>query len=198
MKRTTAVDLVRLITVGHGLLDAETFAAHLRGTGVVSVVDVRTAPGSRRNPAFGRAELERWLPPHGAAYRWEPRLGGFRRPEEDSPNVALRHAGFRGYADHMRSPEFARALDGVVAEARQLATDPRGGGDLASVMCSESVWWRCHRRLLADAAVLLRRVEVDHLMPDGRVMPHRLTTGVRVGHDGLLVYDRGADRLPGT
>jgi len=196
MERTAAADLVRLITVGHGLVGAEAFAALLRGADVTSVVDVRTAPGSRRNPAFGRAELEHWLPDHGVAYRWERRLGGFRRPVDQSPNTALRHAGFRGYADHMRSAEFADALDGVVAEARRGAADRDPA--LASVMCSESVWWRCHRRLIADAVVLLRGVEVSHLMHDGRVVPHRITTGARVGEDGLLVYGDGADRLPGT
>ena len=196
MKRTTDAEVVQLITVGHGLLDAETFATRLRDAGVVSVIDVRTAPGSRRNPAFGRAELERWLPEHGSAYRWEARLGGFRRPVDGSPNVALRHSGFRGYADHMRTEEFAAALDGVLTDARLTALS--GDCGLTTVMCSESVWWRCHRRLLADAAALLRGAEVRHLMHDGRVVPHRITAGARVDSDGLVVYDGGADRLPGT
>ena len=196
MKRTTDDEVVQLITVGHGLLDAETFATRLRDAGVVSVIDVRTAPGSRRNPAFGRAELERWLPENGSAYRWEARLGGFRRPVDRSPNLALRHSGFRGYADHMRTEQFAAALDGVLTDARLTALS--GDSGLTTVMCSESVWWRCHRRLLADAAVLLRGAEVRHLMHDGRVVPHQITAGARVGSDGLIVYDGGADRLPGT
>ena len=193
MKRTTDAEAVQLITVGHGLLDAETFATRVRDAGAVSVIDVRTAPGSRRNPAFGRAELERWLPEHGSAYRWEARLGGFRRPVDGSPNVALRHSGFRGYADHMRTEEFAAALDGVLTEARLTALSVDCG--LTTVMCSESVWWRCHRRLLADFAVASRGVPVRHLLHDGRIEEHRLSPGLRRRDDGLLVYDAGQASL---
>jgi len=189
-----------VITVGHGLLDASLFASLLRGAGVGSLVDVRTAPGSRRNPAFGRAEMERWLPLEGIAYRWEPRLGGFRRPAADTPNLALRHEGFRGYADHMQTSEFAEAIDDLMQDAAtERRAAPSGeGGALTTVMCSESVWWRCHRRLIADNLVLSRQVEVRHLMHDGRLVVHALTDGVRLGDDGLLVYDGGAPPLPGT
>ena len=88
-----------LLTVGHGTLRAEELAELLGSAGVQLVVDVRSAPGSRRNPHFGRAELERWLPTAGIDYRWEKDLGGHRRPLEGSANTALRHPAFRGYAD---------------------------------------------------------------------------------------------------
>jgi uncharacterized protein (DUF488 family) len=194
------VNLVPLLTVGHGVTGAEEFAALLRGAGVVSIVDIRSAPGSRRSPAFRRVELALWPPEHAVSYRWEPRLGGFRRSKPDTANVALRHPAFRGYADHMRTPQFLEALDAVVAEAAALcAPDRPSPGPPASscVMCAESVWWRCHRRMVADAAVLTRAVEVGHLMHDGRVVPHRLTDSVRVD-EGLLVYDGGVRTLPGT
>src|SRR5437762_1041489 len=87
-----------------------------------------------------------WLPAAGGPYRWEPRLGGLRKPRADSPNVALRHSGFRAYADHMAEPAFAIALDAVLDEARHETT---------TVMCAESLWWKCHRRLIADFAVLV-------------------------------------------
>jgi uncharacterized protein (DUF488 family) len=177
---------MRLVTVGHGTLDAPSFAGLLREAGIDHLVDVRTAPGSRRNPQFGRAEMEEWLPAEGIAYRWERDLGGFRRADPGSPNTALRHPAFRGYADHMREPRFHTALDAVLAEA---------GGSLTAVMCAESLWWRCHRRLIADAAALLRGVEVVHLLHDGRLEPHRPTEGVRRDGD-LLVYDGGESRLP--
>jgi uncharacterized protein (DUF488 family) len=156
----------------------------LSGAGVHRIVDIRTAPGSRRHPHFNRAAMEEWLPAAGVSYRWERELGGFRRPEPGSPNTVLHNDMFRGYADYMRSSQFWTALDSVLAEA---GADP---GALA-VMCSESVWWRCHRRLVADACVVAKEVEVHHLMHDGRLLEHRVTDGVRLGEDGLLVYDAG-------
>ncbi|HEX2577689.1 MAG TPA: DUF488 domain-containing protein, partial [Aquihabitans sp.] len=136
--------------------------------------------GSRHNPQYGSDELARWLPRAGVAYAWERDLGGRRRPVPDSRHVALRHPAFRAYADHMETPAF---LDGV---DRLLAL-----GEGSAVMCSESVWWRCHRRLLADHLALVRGVEVVHVMHDGRATPHPPTDGVRVDGD-RLVYDVGA------
>jgi uncharacterized protein (DUF488 family) len=137
------------------------------------LVDVRRFPGSRRHPHLSREALQEWLP---VGYRWEERLGGRRPPPEDSPDVALRNAAFRGYASHMRGADFRDALEEVLASPARTA-----------VMCSETVWWRCHRRLVADAAVLLHGSRVQHLL-GGRQSPHRLTDGVRVVGD-QLVYD---------
>ncbi|HVM63360.1 MAG TPA: DUF488 domain-containing protein [Acidimicrobiales bacterium] len=172
----------RLTTVGHGTLEAEQFAALVVGAGLEDVVDVRSFPGSRRHPQFGRAQMEQWLPAAGVGYGWAQALGGFRKPRPDSPNVALRHAGFRGYADHMRTGEFRAALDRVVTAA---------GGREVAVMCSEGLWWRCHRRLLADAVVMAYGAEVRHLLHNGRLEAHRVTDGARPGDDGLPVYDAG-------
>jgi uncharacterized protein (DUF488 family) len=178
--------LVNLRTVGHGTLPADDFAALVSDAGIGLVVDVRSFPASRRHPQFGREAMERWLPDVGVAYRWEPRLGGRRRPRPDSPHGSLRVPAFRGYADHMETEEFSDAVDELLAEA---------GTRTAAVMCAESVWWRCHRRLLADAAVLLRGAAVDHLFHDGRLDPHRPTPEARV--DGRrLVYDGGEPGLP--
>jgi uncharacterized protein (DUF488 family) len=178
----------RLCTVGHGTLAAEEFAALVGSAGIEAVVDVRTAPGSRRHPHFARAEMERWLPAAGVGYRWERALGGFRRPVPGSPNTALRHAGFRGYADYMATEAFSAALQGLLADVAVRPT---------AVMCAETLWWRCHRRLVADAAVLLHGVEVVHLGHDGRLGPHRPTEGARV-EDGRLRYDGGQPGLPGA
>jgi uncharacterized protein (DUF488 family) len=177
---------VSLITFGHGTASAERIAELLRSAGVRMVVDVRIAPGSRRHPHVARAELERWLPGHGVAYRWDKRLGGFRRPAPDSPDVAWQEPAFRGYAGHMRQPDFLAAIGEVLAEAadRQLA-----------VMCSESLWWRCHRRLIADFAEIARGVPVRHLMHDGTLALHRRSPGARLRADGLLVYDAGQQPL---
>jgi uncharacterized protein (DUF488 family) len=132
--------------------------------------------------------MERWLPERGLAYRWEPRLGGRRRPRPDSPHTAITDLQFRGYAEHMETPDFALALDTVLANADERAT---------TVVCAESVWWRCHRRLIADAAVLLRGATVLHVFHDGRVTEHHPMPEARVATT-RLVYDGGAARLSGT
>jgi len=177
----------QLLTVGHGTLGTESLAQLLRDTGVEVVVDIRRFPGSRRHPHLARDRLAADLPQLGVGYRWVERLGGRRSVPPDSPDTALRNAAFRGYAAHMRSPDFRSAVDVLLDEAAQRRV---------AVMCSESVWWRCHRRLVADHVQLVDGVAVHHLMHDGRTTAHPPTDGVRVGADGLLVYDAGADSLP--
>jgi uncharacterized protein (DUF488 family) len=176
---------VELLTVGHGTLAAAGLGRLLGDAGVAVLVDVRSHPGSRRHPQFGRAALETWLPEAGIEYRWDQRLGGRRPPRPDSPNTALRNEAFRGYADHMAGPRFQAGLDDLVALAARRRT---------VAMCAETLWWRCHRRLLADAAVLTRQVDVHHLLHDGRITPHEITTGARLTPDGALLYDLGGDQ----
>ena len=170
----------RLLTIGHGTATESELAGLLLGAGVELVVDVRSVPASRRNPQFSRAQLEVWMPAAGFGYRWEPYLGGFRRRVEDSPNVALRHPSFRAYADYMATAPFRQALTRLLGEASRT---------VVAIMCAESLWWRCHRRLIADAATLLFGADVLHLGHDGRLQVHRLTDGVRSQPDGGLVYD---------
>lgn len=172
----------RLLTAGHGTAAPPELAGLLRGAGVQLVVDVRSVPGSRRFPQFARAELQQWLPAAGLGYRWEPGLGGFRKVERGSPNVALRHPSFRGYADYMATEPFRQALAQLVGEA---------GRQVTAIMCAETLWWRCHRRLIADAATMLYGADVWHLGHDGRLSAHRLTAGVRRGPGNTLVYDAG-------
>ncbi|MBU6532607.1 DUF488 family protein [Streptomyces sp. NPDC057245] len=169
-----------LVTFGHGTAGRTELAGLLRGAGVAAVVDVRTAPGSRRDPDLLRERLARWMPEEGLGYRWERRLGGFRKLPPDSPDVVWRNASFRGYAAHTRTSEFVAAMDELLAQTVRERT---------AVMCGEAVWWRCHRRLVADFAVLARDTPVDHLMHDGRLTPHSPTPGARLRPDGLLVYD---------
>jgi uncharacterized protein (DUF488 family) len=176
-----------LYTFGHGTATREEILAILRGAGIEAVVDVRIAPGSRRHPHVARAALEEWLPEAGIAYRWEPRLGGRRRSAPDSPDVAWKNDSFRGYAGWTRTDEFAAAIDALLADAARRPT---------TVMCSESVWWRCHRRLIADVAVLLKGAEVLHVMHDGRVVPHVPSEWARVTTAGTLVYDADPAALP--
>ena len=107
----------RLLTVAHGTAGRDELAGLLRAAGVELVVDVRSAPGSRRFPQFRRAELAEWLPAAGIGYRWEPGLGGFRKPAPGSPNMGLRHPSFRAYADYMATEPFRQALARVIGEA---------------------------------------------------------------------------------
>ena len=151
---------MRLMTFGHGTASQEEIRDLLRGAEVELVVDVRTAPGSRRNPHVSRTELANagcpsMGSPTAGTSAWA--VSGGRRP--DSPDVFWRQEMFRGYAAHMRTSEFASAVDELLAfDGSQ------------TVMCSESVWWRCHRRMIADFLVLARDLPVDHLMHDGRVV----------------------------
>lgn len=168
-------------TVGHGALPAADLAGLLTGAGIGLLADVRRFPGSRRHPQFGRAELERWLPEHGVEYWWFPGLGGRRSPAPDSPNTALRNEQFRAYADHMATDEFRAGVDDLL----ELTV---GAGAAVAVICAESVWWRCHRRLLADYLVLVRQVEVEHLFHDGGAVAHTPTPEARIVEGGL-VYD---------
>lgn len=175
-----------LLTYGHGTESTQRTVETLARASVASLVDIRTAPGSRRNPQFARGSMAQWLPAAGLDYRWEKRLGGFRRPSAGNPDVAWREPMFRGYAEHMRSAEFIAAIDQVLAEIADRQV---------TVMCSESLWWRCHRRLVADFVFVARGVPVSHLMHDGSIEPHRVSDGVRLTDDGLLVYDAGQPPL---
>ena len=175
-----------LLTFGHGAASAEQMVSLLRGAGVSVLIDVRTVPGSRRHPHVARAELRRWLPQAGIGYRWDKRLGGLRTPEPDSPDVAFEVDSLRGYAAHMRTPDFLAAVDQLLTLAKASGT---------AVMCAESLWWRCHRRMRSDFVTAVRDVPVRHLMHDGRLEEHRLSPGLRLRDDGLLVYDGGQQSL---
>lgn len=168
-------------TVGHGTLSAEDFTSLLMGVRIDRLVDIRSFPGSRHNPQFGREEMERWIPLAGIDYLWMRELGGRRRPVDHSKHVALRHESFRAYADYMETAPFLEGIEVLLALADRKST---------AVMCSESVWWRCHRRLLADYLVLVREVEVIDIMHGGKCNLHVLTDGVRL-HEGVLIYDVG-------
>jgi uncharacterized protein (DUF488 family) len=176
---------VTILTVGHGARPIDAFLDLLRGAGVRRLVDVRTAPGSRKHPQFGRDALAASLDTAGIAYEWWGRaLGGWRRPRPDSRHTALRSPGFRGYADHMETEEFGAALRELIATSGRTRT---------AVMCAESLWWRCHRRMVADA-LLASGIEVAHIMEGGRLDPHRLSRSARV-EDSLVVYDVAAPEV---
>lgn len=171
-----------LLTAGHGTADRAGLSELFGGAGVERVVDVRRFPGSRRNPDVGTDAMREWLAEAGIAYHWEPRLGGRRQvPAGQDPDTDgwWRVTAFRAYAAHTRTDEFRAGMQELL-EAIDSGT--------TLVMCSESLWWRCHRRLIADAAVLLHGVRVQHLGHDGRLTDHEPSAGAEVTRAGLR-YD---------
>ncbi len=156
--------------MGHSTRGLDELIGLLQEHRVTLLADVRTAPGSRRAPHFAKATLSEALPGRGIEYVHLPELGGLRRPRPDSPNAGWRNESFRGYADHMASDEFRAAVERLVELGRH--------GSVA-VMCAEAVPWRCHRSLIADA-LLVRGVEVTHVIGPGRTQAAALTPFARV------------------
>jgi uncharacterized protein (DUF488 family) len=184
-----------LYTIGHGTRSIDELAGILTGAGsapgaaagpavgVVFLADVRRFPASRRSPQFAREALAGSLPARGIRYEWwGETLGGRRRPgPAPSRHLAWREEAFRAYAEYMDTPAFRQAFERLLAQA---ATE------VTAVMCAETVWWRCHRRLLADAAACHGR-QVVHLLKAGHAEAHELTPFARRGDDGWPVYDVG-------
>lgn len=171
----------RIYSIGHGARSLEDFLATLDAAGIRALADIRTAPASLRHPHFAGSALAPTLKARGIQYEHFKELGGWRRARPDSPQVALRSAGFRGYADHLGSAEFARGYARLCHLARALPT---------AYMCAETLWWRCHRRILSDRLVV-DGWEVIHLRRPSDDEAHRMTKEARLTHDGL-VYDGGA------
>jgi uncharacterized protein (DUF488 family) len=161
---------VNLLTVGHSTRPIDEFIQLLKAHGVERVVDVRTVPKSRRNPQFGQDALRGSLQAAGIAYTHMAALGGLRRARPDSPNMGWRNASFRGYADHMQTPQFAQALEAVI---------DLGKKQCIALMCAEAVPWRCHRSLIADA-LLVRGIPSEDIATPTRRTPHKLTPFARV------------------
>ena len=165
-------------TVGHGVRPLDELVAALHEAGVATLVDVRRVPGSRRNPQFNQGPLREALADGGIAYRHAVELGGRRSGEPGEERFAcLGVAAFRSYAARMAAPEWQEAL------ARSLEADR------PCFLCAETLWWRCHRRLLAD------RLAADgwtvlHLRIGAEPEPHRMTDVARL-LQGRLRYGDG-------
>jgi uncharacterized protein (DUF488 family) len=165
---------MRIYTIGHSTRTLDEFIGLLQENGVERLADIRRYPGSRRLPHFSSESLARALPDVAIAYEHIESLGGRRRPVADSPNGGLRNEQFRGYADHMLSPEFRSAL-------AKLLADPRA----TAIMCAEAVPWRCHRNLVSDD-LLRRGVEVIHILGPGSTRVHTLPSYARIEKDRVI------------
>jgi len=164
--------MVTVWTVGHSTRSGEEFVQILLAHGIQMLVDVRSFPGSRRYPQFNRAALAESLEQVGIEYKHEPGLGGRRTPRKDSHNTAWKNASFRAYADHMESEEFRKGVKDVL----ELAANAR-----VAVMCAESLWWRCHRRLIAD-----------YLKAEGHAVIHILDKNKTQEHP-INLFSHGSD-----
>lgn len=162
-------------TIGHSTRTEAVFLELLDAHGIRAVADVRLFPASRRYPHFNRDAMQTWLAAGGVAYRHYADLGGRRKPHPESRNTGLRHPQFRGYADHMATPGFDRAIRDLIEWSAQQP---------AAVMCAEAVYWQCHRSLLSDA-LAARGLAVAHILDAGKSRPHRIHELARI--DGSTV-----------
>lgn len=167
----------RLWTIGHSTRPLDVFLGILAAHRIGAIADVRRFPASRRHPHFAGDALAANLAEAGIAYRWLPQLGGRRVVRPDSPNTGWRNASFRGYADHLASPEFA---EGYALLQSLAATRP------TAMMCAEAVWWQCHRQLIADVAKA-GGADVLHIVDAAKPTPHPYSGPARIV-DGRLDY----------
>jgi uncharacterized protein (DUF488 family) len=168
-------------TIGHSTRPITEFLGLLEQVAVNMLVDVRSIPRSRTNPQFNTDALPETLSMTGISYRHLPALGGLRHRKKGaapSINTFWRVAAFRNYADYAATEVFRTGLN----ELRELSRD-----NCCAIMCAEAVWWRCHRRIIADY-LLTQGVPVMHIMGLNKIDPATLTLGARALPDGTLVY----------
>jgi len=162
-------------TVGHSTRPLPEFIGLLVAYQISMIIDVRAFPNSKHNPQFNKESLSEALKERGIKYLHLPDLGGLRRPQANSINMALENKSFRGYADYMQTKEFTENLLKLVALAKD---------NCIAIMCAEAVPWRCHRSLISDALVA-RHIKVRHILNVENYTNHELTSVARV--DGTKV-----------
>ena len=170
-----------IYTIGHSTRTIDELIAALRAHEIVTLVDIRAFPSSKRLPHFNREAMEGSLAEAGIDYRWKPEMGGRRgKPRADSPNTGLRNESFRAYADHMLTEEFQKAAAEVLSWA---------AGKPTAYMCAEKMWFQCHRMLVSDYYTAHGN-DVRHIVDERPPKQHVLT---REGHlvDGQLIYNAG-------
>jgi uncharacterized protein (DUF488 family) len=168
-------------TIGHSTRSAAELIAILRAFGVVHLVDIRTIPRSRTNPQFNSEALRVTLRRAKIGYTHLPALGGLRpksRLVDPSLNAGWERPPFHNFADYAEKAEFRAGLSALLELAER---------ETCAVMCAEAVWWRCHRRIIADH-LLAGGSPVAHIMGKGKIDAAKLTPGAVIGGDGRLVY----------
>jgi uncharacterized protein (DUF488 family) len=175
-----------LFTIGHSTRSLADFTALLAAARIECVVDVRRFPRSRRHPHFNAESLAQALPDGAIEYRHVEALGGRRGGGAAGAHTLWREETFRNFAAYAETAEFRAALAALLA----LASERR-----VAIMCAEAVWWRCHRRIIADYA-LAAGAEVAHILDRGKIEPARLTEGAVARADGSILYEADQARLP--
>ena len=170
--------LLTVYTIGHSTREFDEFVSLLKENSIELLADVRSFPGSRKFPHFNGESLEVTLPEIGIEYIHLKQLGGRRRVNADSKNTAWRNDAFRGYADYMDTEDFRKGIDELVDLAEEKRT---------AIMCSEAVWWRCHRSMISDF-LKAAGVTVLHIMGAQKVAEHPYTAAARIV-DGHLTYE---------
>lgn len=168
-----------IFTIGHSIHPIEELLALLSQHEIQLLADVRSYPSSKRWPQFNQDELSRALERAEIEYRWLKSLGGRRKSKEaESPHTAWRIPAFRSYADYADTDDFRAGLEELIGLAAQKCT---------AYMCSEGLWWRCHRRIISDH-LTVRGWTVMHIMPTGKLVEHSLPEFARIEH-AQLIYD---------
>jgi uncharacterized protein (DUF488 family) len=165
-------------TIGHSTHSLEEFLAMLHSFSIELIADIRSYPGSRKFPQFNKEALEITLPQNKIQYIHLKSLGGRRKAKPDSKNTGWRHIAFRGYADYMETGVFRDGINELVKSASEQRT---------AFMCSEAVWWRCHRSLISDY-LKLQGWKVMHILGIGKAEEHPYTTPARIVN-GELNYE---------
>lgn len=175
----------KLYTLGHSTHPIERFLELLGEHRIAALADIRSFPSSRRWPHFNQEPLAEALRRANVEYRWLKRLGGRRHGQRaDSPHTAWTLPAFRSYADYCDTADFAAGI----AELIEIAAASR-----TAIMCSEGLWWRCHRRIVSDQ-MTVRGWQVQHILPNGKLAEHRMPEFASVV-EGRIIYDGGQQRL---
>ena len=169
-------------TIGHSNRSLDEFLAMLAAFEINVLADVRRFPGSKKHPHFNQESLAESLAAAGISYEFFPELGGRRKARPDSPNTAWRNESFRAYADYMETDEYRAGVERLLGNLRP----PLAKARRVAIMCSEAVWWRCHRSLIADY-LKSAGVAVEHILSPKKSEPHPYTTAARLV-DGRLSY----------
>ncbi|WXG39462.1 MAG: DUF488 domain-containing protein [Candidatus Freyarchaeum deiterrae] len=171
---------MQIFTIGHSTRTFEEFYDLLKEHDIQVLVDVRSLPGSKRNPQFNRENLQKSLEEKGIKYLWlGEELGGYRKKGlgEESPNKAWTDESFRNYADHTQTQEFERGTEKLLSLAEK---------QRVAIMCAEKLYWQCHRRIISDY-LTVKRHQVTHIVDKGKVIAHELPSFAKI-ENGKLTY----------
>lgn len=168
-----------LYTIGHSTHSSIDFLKMLQFFDIKVLVDIRSMPGSRKFPQFNQDELKVSLEAQGIQYIYSQHLGGRRKAKKDTKNTRWNNPSFQGYADYMETDDFKNAID----DLKQIAETQK-----TAIMCSEAVWWRCHRSMVADF-LKVQDWSVFHIMAVGKIQEHQYTSPARIENGCVLYYD---------